>query len=461
MSNRSEAKQAIFNAFNVLNSVKETTTSEKTSVKKQLINSGSSRKALDYLTYTPYSEILNFDGSFKPLAQELFNWDGGNKVNKPLIKIFADSIRIPHLFPHVLEFTSFVSSAAPLFEADHLAKMYEIMLESAEKSHNERTLTSFAPAKYTLHFSNNLERVFSGYSPNRMIDLMMSLWVESHSGRWWDITSGLGRNNNPALQGRAPTAKETLKTLVKAVNGDDNVFWSLEAQKEFARLEPSHEVAAFSEKIVEMLSDGEFVNPDVLVFLSSLNWLAPRQRPETPINGLLSSLIDIKEHASENYKPPKKPRAFSELFPAIYFQAGASNVFPLPSELFPLENATTIDDNVIHIIKTPTALAENARFMGNCTGGYLDRIKEFKSVILYVSNGHNHYNVGLKIDSNGNIKMSEINSRFNRGHVPLELRQDISNKVKKLDRISTSFLQFVAMQKNTTKNVRNLRYTVG
>src|SRR5699024_9883077 len=140
------SKNAILNAFKLIGQTQDNSENA-----PAIIPTAKTRKGLDFLEKNTPDTIKNQNIALKSLLQDIFNWNGENKVNKPLVRAFGEAIETPGKYPQTVELTAYLAAVAPLLEADHLADMYELVHEVD---------TAFAPAKYTMQLSNQLVEVF-------------------------------------------------------------------------------------------------------------------------------------------------------------------------------------------------------------------------------------------------------------------------------------------------------------
>ena len=80
------------------------------------------------------------------------------------------------------------------------------------------------------------------------------------------------------------------------------------------------------------------------------------------------------------------------------------------------------------VLATKHELITNANYMGNCTAGYAKRIASGRSVVLALVDGDGvtQYNAAFEKSPLGTITVGEVNSRFNRGQVPDDVRATLS-----------------------------------
>lgn len=446
---------SILKAFALINKNTNTQTDAKAPI--QTLPTAKSREALDILVNSTPDDLKEL--SLRTFLQDLFNWDGKNHVNKPLIRAFQDAISDPAKYPQAVEFTGYVVALSPLLEADQIARMYRLVKE---------TSTAFAPTTYTINFHSNIKRAFAGLSAARVEKIGESLWKEAHNGRWWNMTAGIDN----VQEGQAEIApSKIVKSLIeyhkKGNEGAhmESIIWSPENQEKFQKYVSTRlnkDLAVLSETFRADLMKGEAVTPDIAIFLSSIPWLAPNQRPESPINSLLKNLVAFRED-TENFRMPKKPNTIKDLFPNIDFVTHSEYDFPFDQSILRFANTadfvkdkTQAENKEFRLITSKAALAQNARHMGNCTLTYQRNMEQGKYALFYIKDGAEEYNVSVVL-RNKRWGIGEINSRYNRGGVPTNLRQALNQAINAFPPVSEQYLSYVEAQQKDGKN--SLTYT--
>lgn len=404
----SEQTQAVKNALTLLG---RSTREKKTSAE---LPTAKSRKALDYLKNVSPDEVINAkDLNIRELTTNLFNWSGVNKTNKPLMKALADNLRRPEKYQQTVELTAFAVALAPFFEPDRLTTLYSTL---------ENVNTVFAPATYTLQLSHKLARIFSEYSEERGIKIARSLWEQSHSGRWWELSA----------EGEAtpfPTPDNySLDELINEYVGDQSLLFhpAYAAQLADAPVEDKRILEAL-EKYNDAFLDGQAMNPDFALYSSYIPWLPLNKRTESPVESLIVSIL----HAIEgiDYTFPAKPKKFSDLFPSIAFVLKNSNGFPFGSDIMNTNGKELIPGVVLEVVSNVGTLNENRNYMGNCTWSYKDRMERGSYVLWRIHDGNHIYNASMTYDPRGDTwSFDQINSRFNRRGVP----ENISKAFRKM-----------------------------
>lgn len=444
----SNSALAINNAFALVgksgDSQKEQSRGEKNDA---ILPTAKTRSAINLLSYSTPQGLEDDEVPLRPLLQDLFNWDGNNHVNKPLIQAFKKAINTPGKYPHAVELTAYLAAMSPMLEADQLARLYPLV---------DEVDSAFAPTKYTIQLGNRLKQALSGFSKQRIEKLSASLWRESHAGRWWNITAGLDVNPDELndVEYEPKTADDIFDDIKTTFYSNDTlhrvrntVDWNPKYHEVFAQSVMSQEIAQISEEYSSRLEHGDYVHPDIAVYLSGLPWLAPYQRPESPVNGLLKHLLIIfDEMPAENRRTPKKPQRFSELFPNIYLQAGASDEYPVFNSIQQLNGKTITGSHEVSVINNRISLAENAEYMSNCTLSYENRIKKGKQTLLFVDDGKgNAHNITINLsEKTGKWTMGKINARFNNsGNVDSKVKQSIQEFIDSLPKADTHYLTYL------------------
>lgn len=444
---------SILKAFALLNKPTEVISEEGARV---VLPTAKSRKALDLLVNSVPADFQELN--LKEFLQDLFNWDGKNHVNKPLIRVFQESLNAK--YSQTVEFTGYMVAMAPMLEADQIARMYDIVKD---------TETSFAPTLYTVNFHSNLKRAFAGLSPQRVEKLGLSLWKEAHNGRWWNMTVGV---NNVAEEQGTVSPEVIYTNLLKIKQSADeaevmqNIIWSPQNQEQFRKFmnkKLDKDIAVLAETFRKQLMSGAAVTPDVAIFLSAIDWLAPNQRPESPINSLLRNLVRLREE-DESFRMPKKPNTIRDMFPHLEITVDKDKIdFPVdPQILESVRNKSFFESaDKLDLILSKNALAQNANHMGNCTAGqhYTKKISEGKCAILYIQVGNSEYNAALNLSYNNKWTLGEVNSRYNRGQVPTELQKSLAKSVQNLNAVSEQYLEF-AKNFNKEKQAMFYQYVV-
>lgn len=302
---------------------------------------------------------------------------------------------------------SFAMAAGSVLDPDRLGTLLESTAGAA---------IAYAPLRYPAQASASLSRLLSHFTPDQRLGLLTSLWNLAHdpSRPWWDV-AGIRRRMR-RLRGEAAIAAEleaaasTDSPLNRLV--EKNVIWTPALGTEFSTLELTSE---------EELLVGNWVtharSPFPAQFLAAhLPTLAPRWRPQSPLLTLISSL----EAACGDHAPSEvlndEAEEWQELIPA-----GSFEQFPIPDHILELDWQTLpgtgvgdVAPAVISLCHNEHQLNENRNYMGNCTGTYKDRCEQGTVVIGKVLHDGEVYNFSVYPD----LRIGEVNSRFNRGQVP-------------------------------------------
>lgn len=434
---------AILQMFDLLNGKTDSSNAENNKKKDEfsVMPTAKTRRALDFLISSTPKDLE--DVSLRDFLQDLFNWDGKNRVNKPLIRAFKDSVIDFQHYPQLVELAGYLTAMSPFLEADHLAQMMEL-------SHT--TNTAFAPTVYTMQFHTNFKNAFQGLSQTRIQKIGLSLWEESHNGRWWNMTSGV---NNIQENQRSIKPEKIFRSLKKYEDNTamENIIWSPENQANFKAYMKNNldkDIAVLSEKFRRDLMMGLAVTPDIAIFLSAIDWLAPNQRPESPINSLLKNLVNIRNN-DKTFVMPKKPNTIKDLFPNLLLTTNNGFDFPFDPNIIHIFNDGAFNhcfgkENVkVNLITSKTQLAKNANYMGNCTLTYQKNMEDGKYALFFADTGDEKYNFSLVLN-NRDLKwhFGEINSRYNAGRVPTEIRQRVTQTIAQIPTISEQYKDYIA-----------------
>lgn len=448
---------SILKAVALLNKNRDETSTNKGQAAQGKLPTALSRTALDKLVSGYPDDIAKLD--LKSFLTDLFNWDGKNHVNKPLIRAFSNSIRTPRKYPQTVELTAYLVALAPMLEADQIARMYDVVSE---------TETAFAPTLYTIAFHSNLKKAFADLSPQRIEKIALSLWKESHNGRWWNMTAGIDNNQ----QNQAKIAPEKLVKSLLAYNRDDevtdyrvleNIIWSQENQDAFKKHVNdtlNQELAQLSEKFRKDLMSGIAVTPDVAIFLSAIDWLSPGQRPESPINSLLKTLVAIRDN-DDSFVMPKKPNSITDMFPNFEMYLNNEEKMDFLIDPMIMQAVQThklfaglngVSD--LRVITSKVGLAQNGKHMGNCTNSYANSMEDGSYALLYFKYNDKEYNAALHLSKSAKCwNVGEVNTRFNNGGVDKDIRQALSSFSQKYGQAS-DYHKGVLMNKKKRADAR-------
>jgi hypothetical protein len=400
----SETAEAVRNALTLIGAT------TKTANVSQAVPTARTRESLDYLAGSQLSDMMNPALDVREIAEGLFK----PKATKVLMKAFGEALQVPGKYSHAVELAAYVAALVPLMEPDRLARVFGAVNEVE---------TAFAPARYTLQLSGKLANLLRDYPEERREKLAYSLWVEAHTDRWWDLTAGQA----------AVAAQDATNTPLIPENELIELFskMSLTYSREVAaqiRVMPESEavremLAAYNDD----LAKEKYVNPDIAVLASHVQWLKPFERPESPVGGLLDTLKFLHEELDHEF--PKKPTTFASMFPDIKLYG--DRLFPFPDAVMSKDRQNLVGSVSIEVVKDAIALAANRDYMGNCTWSYKNRMEQGSYVLFRLLDGEKVYNAAMVLGKKS-WTTGEINSRFNRGEVPTEVRAAFSNMVNSL-----------------------------
>lgn len=371
------------------------------------------RSMLNLLSGNTVETLLEKQVNLRTVAEGLFNWSGKNRASKNVIRALNEALNTPGKYHQAVELCGYLAAWSPLMEPDRIARMFKLV---------DKTDTAFAPAKYTLQLHQKLTKVFKGFNAERQEKLASSLWLQAHTGRWWDLTAGQGFEIPAANNEGTVNVREITKLFVAG----DLPF--------SARIAPVLPKVRKTESVREMVADytlqldkGKVVDPDIALISSYFPWLEISERPESPIGSLVDTLITVVEQTE--WKFPEKPQKFSDLFPNVRFY-GADG-FPFADNVY-LTDGYSSNEIQFELVKTAASLAENRTYMGNCTWSYKNRM-EAGTYVLYRLHYKGHiYNASMVTNNRKGFSVSEVNSRHNRGNVPQAVRDLFNTFVRNM-----------------------------
>ncbi len=329
-----------------------------------------------------------------------------------MIRALSETLQTPGKYSHAVELIAYISALVPLLEPDRLARLFNAINDVD---------TAFAPAKYTLQLSHRLQWLLERYPEERRERLAYSLWIESHRGRWWDLTAG--PNNAVVAVDPEPIDDQVLLELLKEMK----LPWNPNTADYFSKMPENEVVREVLYRYNNLLLKGRIVDPDIAVLVSHISWLAPLERPESPVGGLLETIKNI--HDELNYEMPKKPQTFSALFPDIKLYGGAR--FPFPNNILATDGVELTKGVKMELVADATMLADNKTYMGNCTWSYKKNMENGSYVLYRIHDGDNIYNGSMTLNKN-TWMLREINSRFNRGNVPKHIQNSFTDFITKI-----------------------------
>lgn len=390
-----------------------------TDVKKPISNAvptAKVRASLNLLASGSVESLITDQVNLRTVAEGLFNWSDKPKVSKNVIRAMNEALNEPGKYAAAVELCGYLAAWAPMLEPDRIARLFSLV---------KKTNTSFAPANYTLQLNQKLTKVFGGFNPERQEKLAASLWEQAHNGRWWDLTTGEGFIDLNEVQAVADNL--TVKQIeIKIIEND--LAWS----NQVANLLPQVKVNEKIRNVIEAYSidliKGKIVDPDIALISSYLPWLKINERPESPIGSLVSMLISIVEDIDWNF--PEKPQKFSDLFPNVRFYGNGG--FPFATNIYATDgiNAQGVR---FELVKSPTELAENRTYMGNCTWSYKTNMEQGTYVLYRLHYQNQIYNAAMTTNNRGQWNLREINSRHNRGQVPAVVNEMFRQFIRQID----------------------------
>lgn len=369
------------------------------------------RKALDLLANNTSKTFVALRLDMKAFVTDLFAWSGKPRFSKPLMHKVNQLVNDAPNYQHNIELIAYAVAASRMLDADRLTRVLDTKAE-----------TAYAPARYTIQLAQKLEKVFGQYQPQRQEQLIIDLWKVAHEGRWWEIHAVVEEGNEAVNLNR----DELVEKFV-----DESLVYSKANAKALNRVGPHEEIVKKLQTYTKELAKGNPVNPDIAVYSSRLTWLPTEIRPESPVSAVLQTYIELVELI--DYEAPKAPETFAKLFPNVQLYSGEQ--FPYHSSVARLEGQH--GNMRVELIKTAGALEENRNYMGNCTGGYLQRLLKGTTFILRIHDRQgNVYNAAASGQEGQAWHLGEINSRHNRGNVPAQVRELAANMIQALPRVA-------------------------
>lgn len=413
----SENLSAVRNALSFLGSTSTV------GAKSNVVPTARTRAALDLLSSSTSEQLADHQVNLRELSNDLFNWSGKARSNKNVMRALNTALQTDGKYSHAVEITAYVAALAPFLEADRLARVFDAMNEVS---------TAFAPAKYTLQLSHKLGWLLERYPEERREKLAYSLWVEAHEGRWWDITAG-------RVAGVVDAEPAEFESLIESFT-EFKLPWTPTNAERFSHIAEDDRIRESLRKYNDFLMKEKIMDPDIALYASQLSWLNPLERPESPVGSLLDTIKEIVD--TVEYTLPEKPKKFADLFPDIKLYGG--NEFPFPYSVLDTDSRDLLPNVKMELVRNATVLADNRTYMGNCTWSYKNRMEKGEYALYRLHHKGEIYNAAMTL--NGNAKkwgMGEINSRFNRGDVPNNVREAFKNFVNRMPQVTadTAYLK--------------------
>lgn len=405
------------------------------------------RSAIEELAQS--ATIEEFEASqpnMKQICKDLFDWKDtkaqtratGSVVKAAARALAARNAQGVSLYPVAVEMLAFAAAAAPLLQPDRLVRLLD--------STHDGVSTAYAPDRYTMKLYNNLYKVIDRYPEQRREQLLIDLWKISHTGRFWDYTSGVTQVKikdeprapgneaardaawieirNEILSGSAMGSADASVKIQQALF-ENRLPYNPRTAEMLAVCKPN---IAMRDKLVEFANKvraGEPVHPDTVVMVSHIPWAKPDERAESPICWMVRVLVaaitpDPETGIARMEALPEKPKTFKDLYPAAELTG-----FPHPNGVRRFDGAEMpgVQGVRMEVVKNAAELVDNQKYMGNCTGSYRGQMEKGTYVLFKLWAGNDCYNLAYVVRNNGNAwAMQEINSRFNRGNVPAHIR---------------------------------------
>jgi len=397
--------------------------------------SARARVALDALAgRETFTELEATRPNIKAFVADVLNWSGQPRATKTVVKAVAAAMagtgpNGASSYPQALEMLSFLALCSSLLEPDRLARIAQLATQ---------TPNAYRPIRYMVSASAHLHQILDRYPEARREQLLASLWTTAHDGRWWDATTGApAARRRRTRQEVDPEHQEAINEQLRRVlvhNGTPTPYLISEAF--------TGRLLAFSDQAAEMMgrvvlrtqfdrkelvAHREHPDADVPVLLSYVTGLMPDERPESPIVPLIEWLAqDLGEDISDPEALPAKPDEWADLYPEASRQG-----FPMPNALRRLSKAAVpgLPGATVRMCLNPEMLRRNAEHMGNCTFSYLRQCETGAAFIGHLAYLDGEYNFAVnRYQRPGDYavwRVGEVNSRFNRGMVPPEVRAGI------------------------------------
>jgi hypothetical protein len=404
------------------------------------------RAALDVLANSTIEELTEQQTNLREITESLMNWGSEPKATKNVIRALNIALNTPGKYAHAVELTAFLSAVSPLLQPDRLVRLFALVNEVD---------TAYAPSRFTLQLSHKLERLLKSYSEDRREKIVHSLWVQSHQGRWWDLTDGVtppADAENVAEAGPEEPEAVSDAELLKLFS-DKKLAWTPATAASLSAMKPNDVIRETLDSYNDDLVRGKLVDPDTAVLASHITWLAPLERPESPIGSLLDNLH--KAVTELEYTLPEKPKSFSGMFPNVKLYGGAT--FPFPNAVLLADGRPLTATTRFELVSNATKLSENKTYMGNCTGSYKARMEKGEYALFRIIHGQEIYNASMITNDKNVWRVGEVNSRFNRGQVPTDVRAAFSKFVKELPPVKAdnamvqNIEQYKMMKKMSTR----------
>ncbi len=386
-------------------------------------------KAVDYLASAGSADVLRSrENNLKVILRDALDWDNPKftrstkAVAKAIGMLLLGSGQDGHsTYQTGVELVGYLTVIAPLLEPDRLARV---------AAHAAETTNAAGPIRYHLGTHSQLKMILAPYKDDRVEHLVISLWDAAHDGQWWEHTTGV-RSAGRRRRNLPPEQVEVVREQLERVLGGARVptadllaeaiavrelSFSQDAIAAMRRTpEPDH---AGYQRFTSALRDSD--DNDHRVLAAYLPWLSVTDRPESPIPQMVAVLLTACGGASDfdAGEMPERPADWGDLYPAASRQP-----FPFPEGVLALHGARMpgLPGADAMLMKNADQLRKNANYMGNCTFSYRARCEQGSCAIGRFTHRGVDYNFSV-VSHAGRWSLGEINSRFNRGRVPQDVR---------------------------------------
>lgn len=405
--------------------------------------SAAARVALDQLAgRETFTALEATRPNIKGMVAGVLNWSGHPRATKPVVRAIGTAMSgtIPtgaSSYPQSLEMLSFLALASELLEPDRLARLAALATG---------TVNAYKPIRYMLRPAAQLRDILGRYTEERRETLLASLWETAHDGRWWDATAGApaqARRRNRRAEDQDPAQVEAVRAQIRAVFEDHTVAPTpfLVSEAFLNRMLTYSDAAArimgrltlrtqFDHK--ELIAHLGHPDADVPVLLSYVPGLLPDERPESPIVQLIDWLHrDLADEIHDKEALPARPDEWADLYPAA-----SKEGFPMPNQIRRLDKVGVpgLVGAKVTMLRHADMLQRNANHMGNCTFSYRAYCERGERFIGHLAYEDGEYNFAIVAQRRPNVPepvwtVGEVNSRFNRGNVPPQVRAGINAMV--------------------------------
>lgn len=410
---------------------------------KTALPTARTRAAVDRLCDATPERLAEERVDLRAIVRDLLDWDRP-RATKAVVRTAGKAMTArtgdgASLWSHAIEALSYAAIWSPLLEPDRLDRVLTHATENPG--------SAFAPIRFAAGPASKLQILVGHYNPARLEMLATSLWDAAHIGRWWDVCGGLGAGGDGTRRRRRRRAvdpddlEEMMEARTRAITACGGEPAEAVAELVAGRATHWNPAAAallrrarLSDKALDevLVYAGEpHDDPDVNVMLAQLVDLPPAARPENPVPAMIDALEFLLADASPAETLPRKPEGWGSLYPQ-----GSLNEYPIPAivQVWDWAEFPGAPGAIIELIRTPHALFENRDYMGNCTGGFNQRCETGNWVLGKVHYRNEMYNISIYCNGPADAwRTSEINSRFNRGQVPNELRTGFTAWVTELN----------------------------